>query len=330
MSAPDSPEQTARLAAAQRAGEGELFIVLNAASGRGGEQDRVQAVTAMLEASGRAFRFIPCATEGLPAACEHGAQLAAAHAGVLVAVGGDGTINCAAQAALRHGCPLGVVAQGTFNLFAREHGLPQELEQGVRALLQASVEPVQVGLVNGRVFLANAAVGLYPKLLEDRENAKQQLGRRRRWVAVVSGLVSLLEWRWQLTLDAELDGHFTRLRTPSLFVCNNRTQLRRVGIGDEVISHVGLGRMAALVAHPLGTWGKLKLLLRAVFGRLGEARELDCVSLRSLDVSTRSARKLKVATDGEVLWMQLPLRFAVSPKPLLLLMPREQDRVAAQ
>lgn len=330
MSAPDSPEQTARLAAAQRAGDGELFIVLNAASGRAGEQDREQAVMAMLEASGRAFRFIPCETEGLPAACERAAQLAAAQAGVLVAVGGDGTVNCAAQAALRNGCPLGVVAQGTFNLFAREHGLPQELEQGVRALLDGAVEPVQVGLVNERVFLANAAVGLYPKLLEDRENAKQQLGRRRRWVAVAAGLVSLLDWRWQMTLDAELDGHFTRLRTPSLFVCNNRTQLRRVGIGDEVTGQVGLGRMAALVAHPLGTWGKLKLLLRAVFGRLGDARELDCLSLRSLDVSARSARKLKVATDGEVQWMQLPLRFAVSPRPLLLLLPRGQDRAPAE
>ena len=330
MSAPDSPEKTAKLAAAQRAGDGELFIVLNAASGRGGEQDRAQVVATMLEASGRAFRFIPCETEGLPAACERGAQLAAANAGVLVAVGGDGTINCAAQAALRHGCPLGVVAQGTFNLFAREHGLPQDLEQGVRALLAASVEPVQVALVNARVFLANAAVGLYPKLLEDRENAKQQLGRRRRWVAVVSGLVSLLEWRWKMTLDAELDGHFTRLRTPSLFVCNNRLQLRRVGIGDDITNQVGTGRMAALVAHPLGTWGKLKLLLRAIAGRLGDARELDCLSLRSLDVSTPSARKLKVATDGEVQWMQLPLRFAVSPKPLLLLMPREEDRVQAE
>lgn len=325
MSAPPSSPQAEGFAAAERAGGGELWIVLNAGSGPLQMRARRDAIDAVLNEAGRAHRFVAVERGGIMAACDQAARSAAAHGGVLVAAGGDGTVNCAAQAALRHGCPLGVLPQGTFNLFAREHGIPLEPEAAVRALLQSQPEAVQVGLVNERVFVVSASVGLYPKLLEDREVAKQQLGQRRRWVAMLAGLVSMFEWRWQLTLDAELDGRTARLRTPSLFVCNNRVQLQRLGIDEAVIQGIGSGHVAGLLAHPLGNWGKLKLLWHAVAGQLHEARELDAFSLRSLSVTTRSARKLKVACDGEVHWMELPLRFCVSPRRLLLMVPARPD-----
>src|SRR5690606_26728718 len=109
-------------------------------------------------------------------ACRRAARLAQEEGGVMVAAGGDGTINAAAQAALAHDCPLGLIAQGTFNLFARELGLPLEAAEATRALLRAQPEPVQVCLVNEKVFLVNASVGLYPQLLADREKVKQKLG----------------------------------------------------------------------------------------------------------------------------------------------------------
>lgn len=329
MSAPPSLPQTAGFSAADRGAGRELFIVLNRGSGSLQMEAKREAIDAVLNQAGRPHRFVPVERNGIVAACDQAARLAAAHSGVLVAAGGDGTVNCAAQAALRHGCPLGVLPQGTFNLFAREHGIPLDPEMAVRALLGAQPEPVQVGLVNERVFVVSASVGLYPKLLEDREAVKQQLGRRR-WIAMLAGLVSLFEWRWQLTLDAELDGRTARLRTPSLFVCNNRVQLQRLGIDDAVVHQVGHGHVAGLLAHPLGAWSKLKLLWHAVVGQLHEARELDAFSLRSLSVTTRAARKLKVATDGEVHWMELPLRFCVSPQPLLLMVPAAGDRAEQQ
>jgi diacylglycerol kinase family enzyme len=301
-----------------------FVIVANPGSGPQAGQGVREQIEAALGAAAQPWELVEIGTQGVLAACEEAASRAAAAGGVLVAVGGDGTVNAAAQAALRHGCPLGVVARGTFNLFAREHGLPLEPAEGFRALLDAEVKPVQVGLVNQRIFLANAAVGLYPKLLEDREQAKELLGKRRRWIAVLAGLKSLLQWRWPLVFDAELDGQVARLRTPSLFICNNRLQLERLGIDDDVTGQVGHGALAALVAAPLGAWGKFKLLSWAAFGRLGDAHGLVTLPLRSLILSTRSrsTRKLKVSADGEVLWMEPPLRFSVSPQPLQLLTPR--------
>lgn len=318
-----NPDETPAAAAPQR---GELFILLNLKSGKDPKDEVRKAIESELMYAARPYRFVPVAPGQIVQACLTAARLASEHGGVLVAVGGDGTINCAAQAALAHDCPLGIIGQGTFNLFSRQLGLPLEPARATRCLLQAQPHPVQVGTVNQRVFLVNASVGLYPKLLADREQVKSKLGRRR-WIAMLSGLVSLFEWRLQLVLDVELDGRPARLRTPSLFVCNNRLQLERLGIEEEVVAQVGEGRLAALLARSLGLGTKLRLIVRAILGKLGDTNELESFTLRTLTVSTRNAKRLKVATDGEVQWMQLPLRFAVAPRPLQVMLPPPQERL---
>lgn len=306
--------------------DAELFIVMNRGSGSAEKDDVRQAIASELERAGRRYRFVPVEAGQIAKASRQAARLAREQGGILVAVGGDGTMNCAAQAALAEDCPLAVIAQGTFNLFARELGLALDAAEAVRMLLRARPEPVQVGLVNEHVFLVNASVGLYPKLLADREQVKQKLGRRR-WIAMLAALKSLLEWRLQLVLDAELDGQLTQLRTASVFVCNNRLQLQRVGIEEEVVAQVGEGRLAGLLVRASGWWPKLRMLAAALLGRLGDEREIQSFTLRSLTVATRHARKLKVATDGEVQWMQQPLRFTVAPRPLRVMLPPVEDRL---
>jgi diacylglycerol kinase family enzyme len=234
-----------------------------------------------------------------------------------------------AQAALAQDCPLGVIAQGTFNMFARQLGLPLDAAEATRALLRAQPEPVQVGSVNQRVFLVNASVGMYPKLLADREEVKQKLGRRR-WIAMLSALKSLLEWRHQLLLDAELDGHVAQLRTASVFICNNALQLQRVGIEESVVAQVGEGRLACLLVRGTDTWSKLRMVAAAALGKLAGEREVDSYAMRSLTVGARNARRVKVAYDGEVQWMQLPLRFTVGPRPLRVMLPPPEERLPPQ
>lgn len=295
-----------------------FVAVLNRGSGR--QQDCEQQVRAVLEGAGRHVEFVALDPGEVPATCMRAARMARDAGGALVAIGGDGTLNAAAQAALAHGCPFGVIAQGTFNMFARDHGLPLEAEEAARVLLDAEIEPVQVGLLNERVFLVNGSIGLYPQLLQDREAFKQKLGRHR-WVALVAGVKTLMGWRRELDLELELDGQITRLRTPTVFVANNRMQVERAGVPPELAQKVGEGRLVALVARPQGRWAKLRWVVRALFGLLAESPEVDCHVLRSLTVAPKHRRLLKAATDGEAVAMAAPLRFSVSPKPLLLLKP---------
>jgi diacylglycerol kinase family enzyme len=307
-----------------------LFVLANPASGDHDASGTRQALSLVFEAAGRAAEFVPVANpDRLHEAAAAAASRARDCGGILVAVGGDGTINTVAAAALRHGCPLGVIAQGTFNYFARAYGIPQDAQAAARALLRARPEPVQVGWLNEQLFLVNASLGFYPQVLEDREAFKAQLGRRR-WVALLSGLVTLFEWRRQLSLEIELEGERIRVRTPTLFVCNNRLQLEGIGIDAQVTARVGAGCLGAIVVKPIGTLAMFALGLRGAFGKLGEADQVLSFAFRSLEVRPRRGRALKAATDGEVRRMRAPLRFSVSPDPLMLMVPSAEDRVPVQ
>ena len=307
-----------------------LSVVINPGSGEHDTRQTRELLARVFGEAGRRFEFVPVDSPRALEEASRKAALSAAQAGsVLVAVGGDGTLNTVAQAAWRAGCVLGVIPQGTFNYFGRGHGIAQEPEAAARALVLGRVEAVQVGEVNGRLFLVNASLWLYPQLLQDREAFKSQLGRHR-WVAMLSGLVTLFEWRRRLRLEVELDGERTVLVTPTLFVGNNRLQLERIGIEPEVAGRVGEGRLAAVAARPVGTWRMLVLVLRGAIGRLGEAQQVQSFAFRTLTVRVRGMRRMKVAADGEVGVMKPPLRFSVSATPLQLVVPRAEDRVAVE
>jgi diacylglycerol kinase family enzyme len=307
----------------------EFFIVLNQGSGAEPKDEVRQAVVQELEQAGRRHRFVPVSPGGIVQACREAARLAKEEGGIMVAVGGDGTLNCAAQAALAADCPLGIIAQGTFNLFARQLGLALDAAEATRMLLHAQPEPVQVGWVNQRTFLVNASVGLYPKLLTDREEVKQKLGRRR-WIAMLAAFKSMLEWRRRMLLDVDLDGQIRQVRAASVFVCNNRLQLERVGIAEEVVAQVGEGRLGGVLMHSSKLGAKLRMLLGALVGRLEQEPEIESFTLRSLTLGSRRLRRIAVATDGEVMQMQLPVRFSVAPRPLQVMLPPPAERLPAR
>ena len=323
---------------------GPLYVVLNAGSGSHNGGDDQQAMARVFDEAGRPVEFLRVEHPAqIAQLAQRAVELAHANAGVVVAAGGDGTINAVASAVLAGAargqvCAFGVLPQGTFNYFGRAHGIAQDTEAAARALLGASVQPVQVGLVNEQVFLVNASVGLYPQLLEDREAWKQRLGRSR-VVAFVSGVATLLRARQQLRLQIEStaapgsNGTTTAprlLRTPTLFVGNNQLQLSRVGIDPAHADAVANGELAAVVVRPIGTASLFWLLLRGIIGRLGDADNIDTFAFKRLTVAPKGRKRIKVATDGETRWLATPLRFEVSPQPLLLMVPSEADRVAVE
>lgn len=296
-----------------------FFIILNTASGHR-ESDATQAVIARVMREARREHHLRLVED--PADLAKVARVAVLEAnhvgGAVVVAGGDGTINTVANAVLASACPLGVLPHGTFNYFGRTHGIPEDPEQAVRMLLTATPHAVQVGLINDRAFLVNASLGLYPKLLEDREAWKKQYGRSR-LVALWAGLVSVLRARRQLRLRLEKDGEVASWLTPTLFVGNNRLQLEQIGM--EEAAALDHGFLVAIAPHPVGTLSLLWLALRGALGNLGDAKHVRSFLLRELEVTRagRRMRSIKVAVDGEIVQMSEPLRFRVSPQPLYLL-----------
>ncbi len=308
-----------------------FHVVINDGSGRQDTAQALAALTQVLEAAGQSYRIHRVdRPKRLPAVAREAVAQARADAGTVVAAGGDGTINAVAQATLGSGRPFGVIPLGTFNYFARHHGIPTETADAARVLLDASARPVQVGWVNDRVFLVNASLGLYPKLLEDRETYKRQFGRSR-WVARWAGLVGLLREHRQLHIWLDHAGQVQRVRTPTLFVGNNPLQLQELGM-PQAKAVESEGVLAGLMLKPVATWQMLWLALKGAFGQLGDADQVEAFSFRELTVRPAlpyGRRSLKVATDGEVSRLRLPLTFRVGETPLLLIRPDAPARRTA-
>lgn len=301
---------------------GPLFIVFNLGSGAGDADGERLAIEQACASAGRELHVLQVDDpQRLAIIAGDAVRRAQAAQGVVVAAGGDGTLNAVAQAVLGSGCAFGVLPQGTFNYFGRAHGIPQDTAQAMQLLLHAPVQPVQVGRVNDRVFLVNASVGLYPRLLEEREGWKRRFGRSR-WVAFGAGVATLLRGYRSLRLQVEVQGQTRRVRTPTLFVGNNSLQLEQLGFAQA--QDVAQGALAAIALRPVSRATMLWLMLRGAFGQLGQADQvlsIACTRLKAGLGWPMTARSIKVATDGEILRLPLPLEFSVAAEPLWLIRP---------
>lgn len=305
-----------------------LLFIINAASGHHDSDATRQLIETALRTNGRTGELLFARPQDLARVAQQAAATACARHSAVVAVGGDGTINSVAQAAHALGCAMGVLPQGTFNYFARTHGIPNEAALAAQTLLSCEPVPVQVGLINERVFLVNASLGLYPELLQDREAYKTRFGRSR-VVAFAAALVTLLGRHRQLRLRIERGTQVRNVTTPTLFVGNNQLQLEQVGLAQA--SALDHGFLAAVMLRPIGSLAMLWLLLRGSFGILGEADTVESFQFHRMRVKPRLAwvaGSVKVAFDGEVSWMHAPIEFRVSPKPLYLIKPMSADRAS--
>jgi len=309
-------------AAPSLAPDAPFHIISNAGSGSKDASEAREQIEAVLSAAHRPHEFILIENpEEIAAVAQKAVESAVRSDGAIVVAGGDGTINAVVQAVLPTRRPLGIIPQGTFNYSSRAHGIPLDATEATNALLTARLKSVQVGMVNDRAFLVNASLGLYPELLQDREQYKRQYGRHRS-VALWAGLKTLLREHRQLIVEVEHEQGSETLFTPSIFVGNNALQLEQVGL--EEAEDVKRHRLAAVIVEPVGAAQLLWLGVRGMLGQLGDDERIRNFPFRSMTVRLLSGAKqrgIKVAVDGEILWCKQPLTFRVAEHPLSLLTP---------
>ena len=296
-------------------------MVMNAGSGKKDNTEIQEIIKTACKQAGRDCQLILVEHgDQLQAAAEKAVALAQTHAGIVVAVGGDGTLNAVCQTVVGQNVPFGVLPQGTFNYFGRAHYISQDTTQAVHDLLNARLEHISLGRLNGHYFLVNASLGLYPRLLEDREAYKQRYGRSR-WVALGSALVTLTKAHRQLNIQLDYAGQHQQLRTPTLVVCNNPLQLEQIGIDPPLPEEVD--HLVALTSPPGGTLSLYGLLIQGLLSRMGEADNVISIGFQKMSVHLgQRPRMVKVAMDGEIFRMRSPLEFSVAVKVLPLLIPR--------
>ncbi len=302
-------------------GNEPFIIVMNKGSGRNDAEQEQATIKGVLSAGGRECEFLLVEKGSeLISTAQRAVEIARKRGGIVVAAGGDGTLNAVGGVVLGTGLPFGILPQGTFNYFGRAHGISQDTATAARCLLDARIKPVQVGMVNDRIFLVNASFGLYPKLLEDREAYKQRYGRSR-WVALWSALVTLMHAHRQLRVQLEFGEEVRTMKTPTIVVDNNMLQLQHMGV--EEADQVKRDHLVAMTSRPVGTAALYGILIRGLLSRLAAAENVITFSFTRMTVRLGSRRRIKVATDGEIFQLNTPLQFVVAEHKLPLLVPRD-------
>jgi len=239
---------------------------------------------------------------------------------VVVAAGGDGTINAVASQLVGSNKILGILPLGTLNHLAKDLGMPLDLESAVDVIAQQRLAQIDIGEVNGRYFLNNSGLGLYPGIVHERE--QQQAQGRSKWLAFLSALLIIIHRYPLLTVRLSTEARELRRRTPMVFVGNNEYQLQGLNMGSR--RSLNGGKLFLYVTREMSRWRLLKIGLAALFGRLGDTRDLDAMSVREVSVEARR-RRLRVALDGEVVVMRLPLRYCIHPAALRVIVPADQE-----
>ena len=236
---------------------------------------------------------------------------------ILVAAGGDGTVSAIADVVRGSETVLGIVPLGTLNHFAKDLGVPLDPVEAARTIASGRRTAVDVGQVNGRCFLNNASLGLYPGIVRERERQQRRLRRSKR-AAMLWATLAVLDRPPFLDLQLELDDRVHDCRAPFVFVGNNDYQLEGFEIGTR--ARLDAGVLTVYTTRRCTTGGLVTLALRALCGQLRQADDFMESTAKSLRVES-PRKNLLVATDGEVTAMDTPLEFRIRPRSLQVIVP---------
>ncbi len=293
---------------------GTIAVVLNASSGHGEATKVAARLQEIFGAAGRETQITLAGSGGeLRSAVREAVE---AGCDTLVAGGGDGTINTAAAAVVGREITLGVLPLGTLNHFAKDLGIPLDLEQAAKIILEGAWCRVDVGEVNGRFFLNNSSLGVYPAIVRLRERYRASFPGK--WIAAFWAALTVMRRNAFMTVKLHVEGQEMIRRTPLLLVANN--EYRTTGIHAGTRESIARGRLALYVLNAERRSGLLRLALKTILEGAERVKELDLFTVEEIAVETRR-RRLQVALDGEVLTLESPLHYQIRPAALRVHVP---------
>jgi diacylglycerol kinase family enzyme len=236
----------------------------------------------------------------------------------VVAGGGDGTVNAVASALIGTSTPMGILPMGTLNHFAKDLKVPIDMEAAVKTIVSGRVKLVDVGEVNGRLFVNNSSLGLYPSIVRLRE-AIQKSGYQK-WPAFIRAVWAIFLRFPRLRLELKsATAPISRTVTPLLFIGNNPYETTLTQLGSR--SAMDQGKLWVVVPKAETRWQLVAALFTLVRGR-SVASDVSAFEAENLVVNNKRSA-LNIAVDGEVLLLEPPLHYQIRPKALKVIVPSE-------
>ena len=237
--------------------------------------------------------------------------------GVVVAAGGDGTLNAVAKRLMHTNIPMGVIPLGTFNYVARVLDIPIDVFAAADVIATGKFREVHVATINDQIYLNNASLGLYPLFIKKRELYNQHFGRFP-LNAYTSGLDVLLREHKSLKLYINVDGQKYPVATPLIFFGNNQLQLCDMKL--RIAECAANGKLAGVVVAKSDRFSLLKMLLKLIQGKIEQTPDVYTFCAENITVGCKKD-KVTVAIDGELMELETPLNFSVQKSSLKVMVP---------
>lgn len=235
----------------------------------------------------------------------------------IAAGGGDGTISTIAGVLAGTGIRLGLLPLGTLNHFAKDLAIPMDIDGAVGVIAGGIARPVDVGEINGEIFINNSSIGIYPYMVSDRERRRSEDGWSK-WSAMALAAIRMLRRFPVRRLTVSADGWKESCHAPCIFVGNNVYQFGPTALGTR--ERLDAGELCLFIAKPRSRASLVRLAIWSALGRLNTAKDFEAFSVRSARIEARTSR-LPVARDGEVETMVPPLQYAIRPGALHVFVP---------
>ncbi len=238
---------------------------------------------------------------------------------MIIIGGGDGTVASAATRLAGQSKPLGILPLGTFNLAARDMGMPLDWEAAALALLDAPVGEMDLLDLDGELYFCVLVLGFYPALAMGREEYHgswiiKSLKSLREIFTFVASFPPL-----HLTFQDE-NGNKVQQRSRMVIIANNDYEdffglIPKRGTLDG-------GFLTVYVSSHKTRWGLFRSFFSWVRGKWKQDKEMHFFHAKELEIAVRRKRRLPVMRDGELSKLKLPLKVVLRPKAIRVLAPR--------
>ncbi len=213
---------------------------------------------------------------------------------------------------------LGILPLGTLNHFAKDLGVPFDLSAAVAVVAAGHIGHVDAAEVNGALFVNNSSIGIYPDIVEGREQLRRQ--GHRKWPAMALATWRLLRRYRGVAVSLDIDGARHTWRAPFVFVGNNRYAIDGIGLGARPA--LDGGQLFVYLTPRLRARQLPRLFVKALFGRAAGSGDFEIVAATDVWINTAGGGPVQVARDGEVSTMRMPLHYRACPRALSVVLQR--------
>jgi diacylglycerol kinase family enzyme len=236
---------------------------------------------------------------------------------IFVVSGGDGSVSSVAQTIIDHNIPLGILPGGTFNNFARDSGIPLILHDAVKLIVSSVPQSIDVGEVNGKIFINNSSVGLYPRAVKLREKILHKRGGKK-WTAMFVAMITVFKRFPLFTIIIKTEKQTDSFKTPFVFIGNNEYKFEIFNLGRRT-TFTG-GKLHLYTAKISKRMAILKMVLFSFLNILDQDKNFNLQLTENVTLKTKN-KTVVVAIDGEIFKLNPPLEYKLLPKKLKVYLP---------